>query len=261
MRCHKCGNVLQDVYCGKCAECGEDITTIETMLYAYMPEKNEIEEIEELLSVNGRFAIVAFTLLKYKGKEKTVVVPEGIRRIGHRAFWCCKSVEKIQLPNSIKWIDDSAFHACLLLKEINLPEGVEQIGQHAFELCKSLEKMELPNSIKEIEKSAFNGCENLKEINIPEGVKEIAEFVFSTCKSLERIQLPDSIRVIGLRAFWRCESLKQINIPKGMKLIGEGAFDGCENLVIYFEGSRSQWEWITSDYKLPDSVRVVYGEE
>ena len=67
------------------------------------------------------------------------------------------------IPNGIKSIDDFAFSGCESLKKINIPEGVTDIGNSAFENT-ALTEITIPDSITNISYDIFQGCENLTSI-------------------------------------------------------------------------------------------------
>ena len=64
----------------------------------------------------------------------------------------------------IKSIEDDAFYNCKSLTSIKIPNSVKSIGEWAFDNCTSLTSIEIPDSVKSIEYHAFNGCTSLKEI-------------------------------------------------------------------------------------------------
>lgn len=60
----------------------------------------------------------------------TVLIPQNIRSIGHRAFIC--------LPNSIFKIEDYAFRNCTALERLTIPDAIFSISKKQFENCKKL---------------------------------------------------------------------------------------------------------------------------
>ena len=73
-------------------------------------------------------------------------------------------------------IGEYAFFNCKNLREITLPEGLKKISEGTFKNCKKLEKINIPDSVEEICKSAFAGCESLKILEISPKVKIDASF-------------------------------------------------------------------------------------
>ena len=157
-------------------------------------------------------------------------IRKGVKVIGNVAFWGCKSLTNINIPNSVTTIGDSAFVGCESLTNINIPNSVPTIGEQAFLGCESLVNINIPNSVTTIGDSAFAFCDSLTSINIPNSVTTIGKFAFSDCDSLVNINIPNSITTIGEYAFDGCKSLVNINIPNSVTTIGKGAFACCINL-------------------------------
>ena len=147
------------------------------------------------------------TLIAYRSKKTSYIIPNSVTNIGDFAFYDCKALTNINIPNSVTNIGNEAFGKCESLTNINIPNSVTNIGDRAFEGCKSLTSINIPNSVTNIGNSAFWHCESLTNINIP-----------------------NSVTNIGNSAFWHCESLTNISIPNSMTNIGNDAFCGCNNL-------------------------------
>lgn len=154
-------------------------------------------------------------------------IRKGVKVIGNVAFWGCKSLTNINIPNSVTTIGDSAFVGCESLTNINIPNSVPTIGEQAFWGCESLVNINIPNSVTTIGDSAFAFCDSLTSINIPNSVTTIGKFAFSDCDSLVNINIPNSVTTIGEYAFDGCKSLVNINIPNSITTIGEYAFPNC----------------------------------
>ena len=182
---------------------------------------------------------------------KTIVVEEGITRLGAKIFAYTTNATQAELPSTLKEIGQEAFSACYALARADLPEGLEVIGHGAFSSCKpldgivlpeSLERVEsyafhftglttitIPRSITTLEEHTFGSCKKLKEVHFHEGVDTIHDFCFSGCESLKTIDLPDGLDEIS----WGCFSisgLETITIPEGVEIIDSYAFDQCKNL-------------------------------
>ena len=156
---------------------------------------------------------------------------EGVKVIGEYAFYWCRNLNSIDIPNSVTTIGDSAFGGCDSLTSINIPNSVTTIGKDAFAFCYSLTSINIPNSVTTIGDYAFNGCASLTSINIPNSVTTIGKGAFSGCDSLTSINIPNSVTTIREGAFEDCGSLISINIPNSVTTIREGAFRGCESLT------------------------------
>ena len=59
----------------------------------------------------------------------------SVTGIGMRAFYKCKELKSVIMPNSIASIGDSAFYRCEGLTSVKIPKSVNSIGNGAFSYC------------------------------------------------------------------------------------------------------------------------------
>ena len=76
------------------------------------------------------------------------------------------------------------------------------------------------------------------------------------CTSLTDITIPDSVTSIASWVFDECVNLARITIPSSVTSIGKNP--GTVNAVVYFEGSRQQWDKALGD-QLFSCKYVVFG--
>ena len=143
-------------------------------------------------------------------------VPESLRSVAisarvckdipDRAFAGCAYISEFVLDMELESIGVRAFYACRSLKSITLPDGVKTVGDDAFFGCDNLESAELGNSLESLGMQAFYGCRALKNIEIPERVTELKPSSFALCSSLESVTL-NNVKKIGKDAFLGCLSL------------------------------------------------------
>ena len=165
--------------------------------------------------------------------EYTVL--EGTRLISDEAFWNCKRLTSIIIPDGVAEIG-SSFSYCTNLTSIRLPNGISRIKYGSFSACKKLDSVNIPSSVTYIGDFAFSGCKSLTSINIPEGVTSIESNTFNSCDKLVSINLPSSITHIGARAFYACDSLSDFTIPSSVKTIGNQAFENTA-----FFNNKNNW--------------------
>lgn len=84
-----------------------------------------------------------------------------VTRIGNYAFYNCKKIRTIIVPNNVTAIEDYSFQDCSSLVKVTLPKSLKEIGNYAFANCVVLEYINLPDSITNIGMSPFEGCELL----------------------------------------------------------------------------------------------------
>ena len=157
----------------------------------------------------------------------SITLPNSITRIGCCAFRYCTNLTSITIPNSVTSIGKWAFYDCHSLTSITIPNSVTSIGDGAFEFCTSLTSITIPNSVTAIGDNAFYGCRSLTSITIPNSVTNIGNFAFTNCSNLASITIPDSVTRIGKWAFSWCRSLTTIIIPNSVTTIDFGAFYLC----------------------------------
>ena len=103
----------------------------------------------------------------------TAILNDGLEEIGVRAFYECRSLERIRIPPSMRAIEDQAFRGCSGLTTAILGNGLEEIGEYAFSRM-SLVRIDIPPAARTIAETAFEKCSNLTTITFCD---EIEEFV------------------------------------------------------------------------------------
>jgi hypothetical protein len=104
-------------------------------------------------------------------------------------FICCPGGKtgSVNIPNSVKCIEDGAFYDCKSLTAITIPNSVINIGEGAFYECENLKEIIIPNNVTSIEYGTFYGCDNLTAISIPNGVTSIEGYAFGECDNLKDV--------------------------------------------------------------------------
>ena len=163
----------------------------------------------------------------HRSDIQTVIIEDGITRIGEHAFTYCSAMHSVSIPDSVTEIGAEAFAGCSSLESVTIPDGVTKIGSAAFESCGSLKSVTIPSSVTTIGEWAFFGCDSLESVTIPGSVTEIGDWAFSDCGSLKSVTIPDSVTTIGEQAFSGCASLESVTIPGSVTEIGDWAFSDC----------------------------------
>ena len=170
----------------------------------------------------------------YEGKTYSVT------RIGEKAFYDCKELTSITLPNSVTSIGEGAFFDCTSLTSIKLPNSLTNIGGNAFNGCSNLTSIDIPQSVTSIGGMCFEGCSKFTSIVIPQGVNSLESRCFYGCSSLTSVTVLGKIKDIGISCFENCTALKSINFPSGFESgsITNDAFKNCTSLsTLVFSGN------------------------
>lgn len=162
---------------------------------------------------NGAFA---YTQIK--------ALPEmlGLKRIGGEAFYGCKNLKKLTIPETVEYIGGRAFYGCSNIWSLTY-NAINAECESFMEPNAPLEKIVIGGKVRRLPNGIFSGRE-FTEVTLPACLERIDEFAFYGCKNLTTINLSDSIRYIGDNAFYGCSSLKNIHWPLRLTTIGSRAF-------------------------------------
>ncbi len=173
---------------GVCAEC--DVTGgycgAETNEGGAESVRWAISEDGSILTILGEGAMADYKgysnnpwWREYSQKITTIVICDGITRIGNDAFGDLDGITDIVIPSSVTTIGSNAFCGCASLKTVTLNKGLRVIEGNAFVQCMELTTITIPDGVTEIGVNAFNYCSNLASINIPHSVTTIGQSAFT----------------------------------------------------------------------------------
>ena len=169
-------------------------------------------------------------------------IPDGVMKIGDKAFSECSGLTSVTIPEGVVKIGIWAFSGCSELTSVEIPESVTEIDGGAFSGCSALKSAAIPAGVTAIRVGTFLGCTSLQAVTIPAGVTVIEGSVFSGCTSLTSVTISEGVTTILEEAFKDCKSLTSVTIPESVTRIGTGAFENCPpNMTIYSpEGSQAE---------------------
>lgn len=165
------------------------------------------------------FLIKARKLIRYRGFDKKVVIPEGVISIEEDAFKNLDFIEDITIPCSIEAISFDAFYGCRNLKAI--------IVHNITCWCKAIFTKEWESRDRYPSYSLFVDNQEVKELFIPNNINRINDYTFVNCKSLEKVYIPTDIEYIGYHAFQNCKSLSYVEMSNNIIEVDNDAFEGC----------------------------------
>lgn len=176
------------------------------------------------------------TITGYIGKDTVVAVPSYIDgmpvvSISAQAFEN-SPITLITLPNTLLFIDNSAFRGCLSLTTVRFGTKLEAIDMYAFQGCIALTQLDLGacEQLTIIREFAFSGCSSLAEIRFAPNLHAIQKYAFEHCTALSTVILPDSLTELCAGAFQECKALRTFRLGAGPLTIGPDALRNCTNI-------------------------------
>lgn len=189
---------------------------------------NVLEEVILPDSLHS-FGVGTFSLnriRKVRFPEKLEVIPKGI-------FSRNIQLEEVELPKTVKIIEDSAFVGCPI-QEITLPEGLEEISTKAF-LSHRIRSLWIPSSVKKIGSQAFANNKKfrtLRQIYLEEGVEEIGNNAFKSAL-VEELYIPKSLKKLDPTAF-------NDNMNEEKELVKTKIYTALEEQSRAFQGRKQE---------------------
>lgn len=226
-----------------CMGTGEDV--IAAKVYGICGDKLEWKIYTDgVLKISGYGEMEDYTSTNapwYNNRKSitTIIIEDGVTKIGEYAFSGCINLNNITIPNSVVYIGNKAFSECRKLTTAG-PIGSgcsyefgwrDSIPDNAFNECGNLISVILPREILSIGNNAFYDCKRLTNIALPEGLQSLGEQAFYGCETIESIKIPESVTSIGDRAFEYCIEMKSIELPKTIENWGNQVLANCRELV------------------------------
>lgn len=168
----------------------------------------------------------------FRQEIRELVVEEGVRNIGARAFRNCTALEYAGLAPSVESIGTEAFAACaqmdcaytarswVHLREKHRPENALIVGHRAFYGIPRVRMCFGEYYIVDGVLLDYFGAGG--DIVIPEGVREIGTMAFESLP-ITAVTFPVSLEVIGPFAF-RGTKLRRLTLPRTIRQVREYAF-------------------------------------
>ena len=152
------------------------------------------------------------------GRRGTVKIHEGTERVYEYACYECK-INHLIIPDSVKRIEQYAFHSNMFLECVDGGKGLESIGDVSFKNCTSLKDFSFGTNLKRIGVSAFQNTQ-LTKILLPEGLKYVGSHAFNTAN------LKDNGEISHITP----DKMYDIHLPASLKEIGRAAFCNAANI-------------------------------
>ena len=194
--------------------------------------------IEEGITRIGNYAFYGLCYLK------SITIPDTVTEIGREAFADCRNAETITIGRGVVIIDESAFEACQTVTDIVIPDNVKTIGTMAFESCIALKNVHIGSGVESIGERAFNITNNLETITVAQdntnyctenGVLYDSDkttlLKYATLNKSSEFTVPETVNQIHDYAFSDSIYLTKVTVPDNVITPGYGTFSGCTGLT------------------------------
>lgn len=184
----------------------------------------------------------------------SIVIPEGVEKLGHKAFYACTKLMDIDLPLTLKEIGGVSgltFDGCsnlemghFVIKDLKwwcsmVIKGIYSnpiyYAKHIYDTNnQEITDMVIPEDVTSIGDYAFCRCEGLKSVTFHDNVTYLGSDAFKDCSGLTKVELPMNLKRVEGGAFSKCNNLATVTIPEGMEEIGFWAFaqSGLKTLTL-----------------------------
>lgn len=178
-----------------------------------------------------------------------VKLPDGMTRIGYKAFYKTASLTTIKFPSSLTVIETSAFSASGLTGTVTFPDNTF-IGANAFQSCAEITSLDIAK-VKYLGSGCFRNCSGLSKVTVPVSARigqklpattpsdykltgsaneTSGDFAFADCYNLTEATIESGITTVPNHMFAYCGELKTVRVPATVTSIGGGAFRQCFSL-------------------------------
>ena len=170
----------------------------------------------------------------FKDDITTVVIEEGVTRIGGNAFYQFTALTSVTIASSVTTIGNAVFFECTNLTAVSGASGVTYVNSSAFD--GTAWKNNLPDGLTSVGHVAYLFKGDDTSVTIDAGTTQIYDNCFLGSQ-ITSIIIPASVTTIGDQAFAH-SALEKIYVLRNESTypnttqLGEYAFEGCFNLTI-----------------------------
>ena len=200
---------------------------------------------EEYVAHQDCIAIEEGAFLKHEHLRE-VTLPEGLRRIGRKAFRDCRALVKVNLPDTLEEVGEEAFLGTNLVA-LRIPANLQRIESLAFvsdgayhgstapsivdvTVAEGNPRFRMENGLLLERMDAAHDSvllcpANMVDVVIPETVNRIAPYALSGIRTLRTLSLSDRITMVEARGLGFDSTLEHVHIDLEEPIEGHTTID------------------------------------
>ena len=221
--------------------------------------KNVVVSSENVTFINNKIPDCLFGgEQNYNTSIAKIIIPDTITEIGKDAF-DCHILTNLNIPKNLVTVRSNAIYG-IQMKKLELPETLTYIDNRGFYASQEIEEIYIPDSVTYMGVSAFGSCIKVKKIHIPNNLEILNDTVFENCPLLENITIPASVKEIKKYAFHMAQSLTTVTFLSTTPptITGNYIFSGTPLTTIYVpQGSKAQYEQLKGKHGISQSVNII----
>jgi len=185
------------------------VTSIGARAFAYCSALQDIDPLFQpsLESIQSAGAFIWCESLRAVDLRPCSILTE----IGSSAFHDCSRLTTIQLPESLESIHSWALSGTSL-EILQLPASVKRIDEYAFHSCHALEKIEVPVGLCSVHNLAFRDCGS------------VSSLLLSSAYSVNPLLWTRFLELLGRTEDDKMSLFRRLNIAKTERNSSSGVF-------------------------------------
>ena len=211
----------------------------------------------------------------YREFITSVVIQNGVTRIGDNAFYNCANITSITIPPSITSFGMDAFFSSWAMESLYITDLTAWCnisfssytsspfyrnarteithGGNCYVNGTQVTTLTIPNGITEIPDHTFSGFANITSIQFNQATS-IGGFAFAGCHGLTHVTIPEGVTTIGNNAFAYCTNLQSFSVPASVTSLGTNVLYNSLALTdIYVHWTENIPSWGSFTSKNPQS--------
>lgn len=163
----------------------------------------------------------------YSEQIKTVVINDGVTRLGNYIFYFWSKCTVFDIASTVKEFGNYSFYYTGIYSFA--PDAGAILGSTMLS-SSSLVKLTIKAGTSEIPSELCRVCNKLTDITLPETITKIGKSSFASCMALETFKLPPSVISLDTSSFGDLKALKTIGLMQNVKGMLYQTFQGCLKL-------------------------------